>query len=227
MPLFNDILDMIYPRYCMGCDSLLDSDDVVCFDCMDELPYTDFFKHDNNPIKEIFYGRIIIQHGGSLLFYTKESLTQRLIFNLKYENNHHAGKLIGILMAKELSSTDWINEIDVITPMPMHRKKQRVRGYNQATIIAQSLSDNLNIPMNEEIIIKSIHTETQTHKTREERWQSMQHVFEVKDKNALAGKHILLVDDVITTGASIEACGNKILSIENTKLSIATAAYAL
>lgn len=227
MPLFHDLLDMIYPRYCLGCDALLEQEEVLCAGCMNELPFTHFFETAANPVKEIFYGRIVAENAGSLLFYTKDSLTQRLLFDLKYRRNEMAGKFLGRLLAAALQQTNFINGIDVIVAMPMHPKKERERGYNQATIIAKELSQHLSVPFDDKAVVKSIHTETQTHKTREDRWHSMQHIFKIKEEGVLRGKHILLVDDVLTTGATLEVCGNEILKVPDAKLSIATAAYAL
>ncbi|ANI88059.1 hypothetical protein A9P82_01210 [Arachidicoccus ginsenosidimutans] len=227
MPLFRDLLDMIYPRYCVGCDALLENEEVLCVECMDELPYTDFFQTDDNPVKEIFFGRIKVEHAGSLLFYEKDSLVQRLIFDLKYKSNKNAGTLLGALLANNLRHLDWLKEIDMILPLPLHKKREQQRGYNQAIIIGEQLSEELEIPMNTKVLERTVHTETQTHKTRELRWQSMQHIFKTKDNNILQGKHVLLIDDVLTTGATLEVCGSEILKVQDTKLSIATAAYAI
>lgn len=227
MKIFHELLDMVYPRYCVGCDALLEQDEVLCTSCMDELPYTGFFGQDSNPVKEIFYGRTDIEHAGSLLFYTKDSLVQRLLFDLKYRQNKKAGKLFGYLLARTLQKTTWIKKIDLLVPMPVHKKKALERGYNQAAIIAGEVAAQLHIPMNENAVVKAVHTDTQTHKTREDRWASMQHVFEIKAAGDLQGRHVLLIDDVLTTGATLEVCGSELLKVKDLKLSVATVAYAI
>ena len=226
--IFHDILDMIYPNYCLGCNAqLAGNSEVLCMDCAEELPYTHFFDKEENPVKEIFYGRITVAHAGSALFYTKGSLVQRLLFALKYQGNKNAGLFLGALLAQQLAETRWIQEIDCIVPLPLHKKRERKRGYNQSAVIGSKLSEMLAIPMNTDMVERAVYTETQTHKTREARWQSMQTVFKIKDENALQSKHILLIDDVLTTGATMEVCGNEILKVKDTKLSIATAAFAI
>jgi len=228
MSLLTDFMDTVYPNYCLGCNAMLESSDsVLCMDCIEELPFTHFFEKEDNPVKEIFYGRILVAHAGSALFFTKDSPVQRLLFALKYQNDKHAGLFLGALLAQSLAETDWIKEVDWIVPLPLHRKRERKRGYNQSTVICSKLSEILGIPMNNDMVERAVYTETQTHKTREARWQSMQTVFKVKNEDALRGKHVLLVDDVLTTGATMEVCGSEILKIKDTKLSIATAAYAL
>lgn len=131
------------------------------------------------------------------------------------------------LMAQEMLKCGWIKDVDLIVPLPLHKKKERLRGFNQAQVIAETLAELLHIPLNSTIIQRVVHSETQTHKTREERWASMQQVFKIRNADMLSKKHVLLVDDVLTTGATLEACGQEVLKISETKLSLATLAFTL
>jgi len=151
---------------------------------------------------------------------------QQLIHQLKYKGNQEIGIYLGKLMGEQLLNSGRFNHIDVIIPLPMHPDKQKKRGYNQAEILANGLSQKMNIPVLNKIILRSKKTSTQTKKQRLERWTNVDGTFEIQNVQSIIGKHILLIDDVITTGATLEACSNTILSIENTKLSIAVLAHA-
>jgi ComF family protein len=192
---------------------------------MQQLPATGFFEHEHNPAEKMFYGRLPVQSAAAAYFFTKDSLIQKLIFELKYKNNKAAGIYLGKLTGHLLLSSPRFQPIDVLIPVPLHPSKKRKRGYNQAELICQGMAAIIQKPILTQTVIRSHSTGTQTRQDRIHRWQNMENVFRVMDETAIAGKHILLVDDVITTGATLEACGREILQVTNTQLSIAAVAY--
>ncbi len=222
---FNQI---IFPHTCLGCSSdILLKDELLCVKCNNELPYTGFIENSPNPIEKIFYGRLAIEKAFSSFFFTKDSLVQHLIVQLKYKGNKEAGYYLGKLLGLELKKSVLYQDIDAIIPLPLNEKKEFKRGYNQAAMICEGIYEVWQKPILNKAIKRIVFTETQTHENRIQRWQNMEGVFNVIDEDALKNKHILLVDDVITTGATLESCGNEILKISGTKLSIATVAYTL
>lgn len=202
-------------------------DELLCTQCKTELPYTNFFDTSANPIEKIFYGRLKIELAAANFFFTKDSLLQHLIVQLKYKGNKEAGYYLGKLMGLELKKSFRFQTIDAIIPLPLNEKKEFKRGYNQAAIICEGIASIWQKPMLQKVVERVVFTETQTHENRIQRWQNMEGVFKVIHPELLENKHILLVDDVITTGATLESCGSEILQIRNTKLSIATVAYTL
>ena len=225
--ILEDALQLFYPHVCAGCgDDLHGKLQLICFSCMQQLPYTDFAKIPDNQIEHIFYGRAKLQSACSIFYFSKGKIIQQLIHQLKYKGNQEIGIYLGKLMGDQLLNSGRFTNIDAIIHLPMHPDKQRKRGYNQAEILANGLSQKMNIPVLNKIILRSKTTTTQTNKQRVERWTNVDGTFDVQNKESIIGKHILLIDDVITTGATLEACSNAILSVENTTLSIAVLAHA-
>ncbi len=219
---------LFYPHTCTGCGSdLIDDHQLLCIHCMCDLPHTQFAQHANNPTEKIFWGRVPITAAYSEFYFSKESLIQHLIHQLKYKNNQEIGFYLGEMMGKSLLNSHRFLHIDGIIPLPMFAAKERKRGYNQATILSNGISAVTDIPVIDNNVIKQKFTETQTKKHRTERWLNVLEGFVVKNPAVLEGKHVLLVDDVITTGATLEACANVILSVKNTQISIATLALAI
>ena len=225
--IFSSTLHLFYPHVCTGCGSdLLQQDNLLCLRCINNLPHTNFAQHNNNPVEKIFWGRIPITAAHSEFYFSKEFLIQHLIHQLKYKNNTAIGFYLGELMGKTLSNSNRFNNIDYLIPLPLYPYKEHKRGYNQATIICNGMSDVMNIPVLNGNVIRQKFTETQTRKHRTERWENVEGSFKIKNAELLKGKNILLVDDVITTGATLEACGSVILQTEGAKLYIATLAHA-
>jgi ComF family protein len=224
----NDFSHLFYPHNCLGCGTdILEHDNLICTKCSYELPETGFFSQTNNLIEKKFIGRINVEAAGSAFYFTKDSLLQKLLFELKYRGNKEAGTFLGKLTGLQMLNSQRFQKIDVIVPLPLNAKRQMQRGYNQAEIIANNLGEILQRPVLNNAVIRKIFTETQTHKGRISRWQNMEGVFLVDNKDELEGKHILLIDDVVTTGATLEACGEVILHIDGTKLSVATVAFTI
>ena len=224
----NDFAHLFFPHNCLGCGTdVLENNSLLCAQCFLQLPETGFMDIKDNPIEKIFYGRIKIQAAASAYYFTKDSLLQHLIKQLKYQGNKDVGYYLGKLLGYELMKSPRFNKVDTIVPTPLNTKKEKMRGYNQAAIIADGIASVWNKPVIKDALERKIFTETQTHKDRISRWQTMENVFAVTDKKSLENKHILLIDDIVTTGATLEACGAKILETPGTKLSILTLAYTI
>lgn len=224
---YDSLIHLLYPHCCNGCGSdLLDKDQLICLSCRASLPRTSFASFHNNPIEKIFYGRLHVLAAHSEFYFMKNEIVQRLLHQLKYKGNHEIGEYLGNLTAESLVKSRRFSQIDCIIPLPLHPKKEFERGYNQASCISKGIATVMNIPVMEKNVVRKYATQTQTRKNRTERWENVSESFHVEEPEALYGKHVLLVDDVITTGASIEACGSKILGIKGTSISVTSLAYA-
>jgi ComF family protein len=221
------ILHLTFPHVCEGCGSdVLEVEHFLCLRCLSSLPQTKFHLHANNPIEKIFWGRVPLTYATAQYYFTKESLMQRLMHSFKYKNNKELGLYLGRLMGQALSESDRFTDVDVLLPLPLFKSKERKRGYNQATVLCEGIADVLKKPLLIDVVVRTEHTETQTKKNRIERWQNMEGRFELVNIKAIEGKHVLLVDDVVTTGATLEACSRELLLAEDIKLSIATLCFS-
>ncbi len=226
-PLKN-LLHLFFPHVCNGCGTdTISNDQLLCLSCFAKLPHTNFTDQQNNPVEQKFYGQLPIKAAVSGYYFTKDSLIQNLVYQLKYKGNKEIGFYLGSLVGEMLKDSTRFNSIDALVPLPLNPKRQKKRGYNQATAISKGLAKTLDKPIYDNAIFRNINTETQTQRGRLTRWENMQGVFEVKKPELLTGKHLVLVDDVITTGASLIACGSALLQVPNTSLSIVTLAYTI
>jgi ComF family protein len=194
--------------------------------CINQLPHTNFAQHANNPLEKIFWGRIPLLAAHSEFYFAKETLIQELIHQLKYKGNQAIGYFLGELMGKSLLNSNRFKNLDYLIPLPLYPEKERKRGFNQATIICNGLSARMNVPVLKNNVIRQRFTETQTKKHRRERWENVADSFLVKDPSLLNDKNILLVDDVVTTGATLEACGHTIAQSAIVTLSVAALSMA-
>ncbi|MDQ6890796.1 MAG: ComF family protein, partial [Bacteroidota bacterium] len=216
----SPLLHFFYPHNCIGCGSdIIESENFLCLECINNLPHTSFSLHANNPVEKMFWGRIAIIAGMSEFYFSKASIVQNLIHELKYKGNKKAGIYLGNLMGKSLKNSNRFANIDLLVPLPLFTKKEFKRGYNQAEVLCQGIAEEMKVPLLTKNVIRIIHTETQTKKGRIQRWENVEKSFSVLDPAFLKGKHVLLVDDVITTGATMEACGAEILKVAQVKLS--------
>lgn len=226
MNFITDILHLFYPDLCFCCHSdLTKNEHIVCISCRHDLPETHFSTEKDNLVEKTFYGRIPLVSGTALFYFSKKSHVQALIHQLKYKNQQQIGKMLGHWLGKQLLASNRFNTINCIIPVPLHAKRFKKRGYNQVTTFGQSLSEELNIPVVNNNLVRISSTETQSKKLRLERSKNIKELFHVLDPTAFENKHILLIDDIITTGATLEACYLALQRIKNFKISIASMAY--
>ncbi len=199
----------------------------LCTKCIQDLPFTDFFSINDNPIEKIFWGRADIQNAGALLFFTKDSLVQTLITQLKYHHNKKVGILFGELMGEAIAVEEKFKKVDVIIPIPISASKMNSRGFNQSEVIAMGIQHVWQRPMFNDVLIKKSWSNSQTKKNRKARLQQLPDLFFLQKPTSIEGKHILLVDDVLTTGATLEAAVTSLMTGSPASVSIAVAAYTL
>ena len=224
----TDFFNLLYPRLCPACNQLLKhAEKELCIRCAYDLPYTDFHRYPDNPLAKQFWGRVPLHAAMALLYFSKGGRTQNLIHQLKYKDQPEIGLLLGRSIGSRLMQSDSYAGIDVLLPVPLHPRRERKRGYNQSDYIARGISEVMNIPVNKKILFRNTATVTQTKKDRYQRFENLQHAFIVKQPTAIFNKHVLLVDDVITTGATLEACAQAIQLCQPLKISLAAAAYTL
>lgn len=226
--IINDIQSLFFPEICFGCNGLLiRNESILCIKCRHQLPLSNSIHEKENEVERVFYGRSKITFACSLFHYKKEGIVQQLIHHLKYKGHEEIGVFIGRWMASELVSSVHLNTIDLIIPVPLHKKKRRKRGYNQVSAFGKEISKKLGVPFKENILLRNKNNKTQTFKNRLARWQKQGEIFYVKDTEPIKQKHILLVDDVITTGATIEACVKTLRSAANCSISVASMAITI
>jgi ComF family protein len=223
----KNLLKVLFPVFCNGCNKLLlKNENVICTKCIHHLPLTHHHTITNTEIDKTFYGLVPFEFGASMLYFTKKGISQNLIHNLKYKNRQEIGTFLGDLYAKELQNLELFKTIDFIIPVPLHQKRFHERGYNQVTTFCKSIEKNLDIPTLEKVLVKNKNLKSVTDKTKQGRLEHNKNVFSIENQDKIEGKHLLIVDDVFTTGATIEACAKEILKIKNTKISILTMAYS-
>jgi len=224
----HPLLHLFIPHNCPGCGSdIMSRQQVLCMHCINRLPVTGFHDHANNPVEKIFWGRMPVTSAASYLYFSKDSLLQHIVHELKYKGNKELGLFIGRKMGEVLLQTHRFTGIGALVPLPLFAARERKRGYNQALVLCQGMAAVLSLPVLDKVIRRNTSSESQTHKNRIDRWLNMQGKFELQQPGAITGKHILLVDDVITTGATLEACGQELLTAPDTRLSIMTMAYTV
>jgi ComF family protein len=226
--MLQDFLALIYPRNCVACgNSLFKHEDQVCNYCFTNLPKTHFNKLHKNPVEELFYGRIQLVFATSYYLFHKKGHVQFLLHAIKYKGNKQLATLLGNWFGNYLRDEEKLKQVDLLLPVPLHEKKLKQRGYNQSEEFAIGLSQKLDVETNTSLLIRKAFTNTQTKKSKYERWENVEHMFEVTDIGALKNKHVVLIDDVITTGATIEACCDVLQKIEGIKISVLSIAFAI
>lgn len=223
----RNLLNVLFPVSCNGCSNLLlKNENVICTKCLHNLPFTHHHNITETEIHKAFYGLVPFEFGASFLYFTKKGISQNLIHNLKYKNRQEIGTYLGNLYANELKNLEIFKEIDFIIPVPLHKKRFYKRGYNQVTTFCKAIEKNIRIPMIDDVLVKKHHSKSLTDKSKQARLENNKNVFSIENQEKIEGKHILIIDDVFTTGATIEACAKEILKIKNTKISILTMAYS-
>lgn len=224
MKWISDLIDLIFPRRCAVCGEVLSRQErYICLNCLYTLPKIE--AHHKIDIEQAFWGKVDIERATSFMYYRKGSPYNALMHKLKYDNSPEVGTYIAEMAAKELLESDFFNGITRIVPLPLSKSKQRKRGYNQSEYIAKGVSNVTGIPIDTRLIVRDIPNETQTHKNRDERWENVKDIFSVTIPYTLNNEHILLVDDILTTGATLCSCATTMRKWYNCKVSIFTLAY--
>ena len=223
--ILNDINTVLVPRLCFGCNALLyRGEEHICTVCRNQLPLTEYTFNALNPVDRIFFGRINIIKASSFLFFTEKGIVKSIIHYLKYKNQEQIGAFLGNWYGHILKENNFLNNIDYVVPVPLHRKKQKKRGYNQVSLFAKSIAEHIGAQYLEGVLIKTANTKTQTKKSRILRWQHKQALYVLTEQEILKNKNVLLLDDVITTGATMEACATALSAAKGINLYVASMA---
>ncbi|MFD2148171.1 ComF family protein [Mucilaginibacter antarcticus] len=223
----TNFLSLIFPNLCPACGAeLVVNEEIICTNCRYNLPQTNFHLQADNIVARQFWGKLRLEGAYALYYFTKGGKVQNLMHHFKYKGMHKIGNLMGDIAGVQLSKNEIFAGVDYIIPVPLHKNRLRERGYNQAACFAQGLAGQLNAVVEENNLIRTKATKTQTKRSRFARFENMKEVFTVANAEKLKGKHVLLVDDIVTTGSTLEACAIPLLEIPGLKLSIATIAYA-
>ncbi len=223
----ESVFHLLFPHICKGCGSdRINRETQLCIRCLNSLPITNFEIHRDNPVEKIFWGRLPLVNATAQYYFTKQSLMQRLMHEFKYKGDRDLGLLLGRLIGDQINRSTRFR-VDALIPLPLFPAKELRRGYNQAAVLCEGMAANLQVPIIRNVIIRPEYSETQTKKGRLERWKNMDGKFVLTDPTILNDRHVLLVDDVVTTGATLEACGLELLKVESLRLSICTLCIAL
>ncbi|QGY43774.1 ComF family protein [Maribellus comscasis] len=223
----DDLLELFFPSLCITCENrLAGGERFLCFDCWQDLPVTNFHLNVENKVAQLFWGRVQIHSATSYFSYKKGSRYQKLIHFIKYKGMKELGFEIGQRFGFILKESENFCNVDSVVPVPLHPKKYKSRGYNQSEWIARGISKSMGIPVSTQNLYRKIFTSTQTRKNRFERWQNVEGIFGIKNPQEFEKKQILLIDDVVTTGSTLEACAFQLLKIKGVKVAIATLAFA-
>ncbi len=219
---------LFFPDCCVICGTkLLSPEESVCLECLYKLPKTNDFKEVDNSTETLLAGRFPFERAASFCEFSKEGMFQSIIHHIKYNHREKLGVAMGRLFGQDLLESDFICSIDVIVPVPLHPKKQRERGYNQSERIAEGFSEVTAIPISRDNLVRIVYNPTQTRLSKTQRWENVKNIFKVTNPSEFAEKHILLVDDVVTTGSTLEACAIALGKCSNIKISVATLARVL
>jgi len=226
--LWDDFISLLFPRLCYACgNQLMRNESLICTECFVVIPRTNYHFAEDNPVAQLFWGRCLIEKAAAFSYYNKGSHIRKLIHNMKYNGIREIGYDLGRLYGLSLKTSGFINDIDIIIPVPLHPVKKRIRGFNQSETISMGIADATHLPVDLKSLARVLVSATQTKRSRYERWTNVEGIFQVLDSQTIMGKHVLLVDDVITTGSTIESCTNELLKIEGVKVSAVALAFAV
>jgi len=226
--VWDDFLSLLFPRLCYACGNhLMRNEKLICTECYILIPRTNYHLDENNPVAQLFWGRCKIEKAAAFSFYNRASRIRSLIHNLKYKGIRDIGFELGRIYGTALFNSGFISGIDLIIPVPLHKSKLRQRGFNQSDLISDGLSEATGLPVTKEVLERRHVSDTQTRRSRYERWVNVKDIFNITQPSVIEGKHVLLVDDVITTGSTIEACVNELLKAEGVRVSVVALAAAV
>ncbi len=219
--IFHSFLNLFFPDLCVVCnDRLTEGEQHICTDCLILLPRTNFHLQPDNRLEQFFAGRIPFQHIAAYAYFVKGGSIQSVIHELKYKRNPQIGHYIGQLCGENLRGSSFIADVDILVPVPLHPKREKERGYNQSLEICKGISEVTGIPIDSNTLIRKVNNKSQTKNSRFDRWKNVEDIFSITDSTAFQNKHILLVDDVITTGSTLESCAKEILKCDGARISI-------
>lgn len=225
--MFESIINLFFPKVCSGCTSfLLTNENVICTVCRHDIPLTNHHLNPENDAFKKFYGRVPVLHTSALFYFHKKGIVQQLIHNLKYKGHEEIGTILGEWYAEDLKTIDLLQSVDEIIPVPLHRRKLKERGYNQVTAFGKALSSRLNTDYNDALLIRNVYSKTQSKKNLLGRTEGIETIFDISFTEKDHNKHFLLIDDIITTGSTLEACSRALLKIPGAKISIVCMAMA-
>ena len=226
--IFDEFLGLFFPESCVVCgEPLLQVEENICLSCLLKLPRTNNFLETDNAAEKLLAGRFPFERIATFCNFTKGGILQPIIHQIKYNGKAHLGETLGLLFGRDLAGSDFLSPIQLIVPVPLHPKKQKQRGYNQAEMIAHGISKATDIPVFTNNLVRIVHNPTQTKRNKMQRWENVKDIFTVNHPEEFENKHILLVDDIITTGSTIEACAHALLLSNGIKISIATIGEAI
>ena len=226
--LWDDFLSLLFPRLCCGCGThLLRNENLICTDCYVVIPRTGYHLVRDNPVESLFWGRCNIERAAAFSYYSRGSRIRKIIHRLKYDGIREAGNELGRIYATSLGSSAFLDDIDFILPVPLHPDKEKKRGFNQAQCIAEGISEISGLPLLTDVLLRIKASDSQTRRSRFDRWMNVDGIFGVSADHDLKGRHLLIVDDVITTGSTIESCASELLKIEGVKVSVAAIAVSV
>ena len=220
------MLNLLFPEICGGCRvPLLKSEKVICTQCRNNLPIVCHHRSNSDEMKNIFYGRVPLKNATALLQFQKKGITQQLLHNLKYRGQENISYFFGKWLGRELANHPEFRSVDMVIPVPLHRLKLKKRGYNQVTGFGKEIATAIGVPFEEDVLTKVSKTRSQVFKERFKRYGG-EEIFTLASPQSISQKHVLLVDDIVTTGATLENCAEQLLKSENVTLSVATIAIA-
>ena len=226
--LWDDFISLLFPRLCYGCGNhLLRNEYLICTECFVVIPRTNFHLQNDNPLAQLFWGRCLIEKAAAFSFFNRGSRIRNIIHNLKYKGIKELGYELGRIYGLSLKSSGFTVDIDLIIPVPLHPSKKNIRGFNQSESISLGIADATGLPVDTNSLARTKVSATQTRRSRYERWTNVEGIFRVTGPDIIRDKHILLVDDVITTGSTIESCANELLKVKGVKVSVVALAFAV
>lgn len=224
----DDFISLLFPRICHSCGvSLVRNERVLCLSCLADFPLTQYHTTKDNMLEQELWGRCYLERAAAMCFYRRDGRIQNLMHRLKYYGIREIAYYLGEMYGHMLNDSEFLSDVDYLIPVPLHPSKERKRGFNQSSLIAEGVSLSTGIPVNDKALIRKVHSSTQTRKSRVDRWENVENIFSLDDFEELKDRHLLLVDDVITTGSTIESCVNVLKNIKGVRVSALAIATAV